>query len=253
MRLALTVEYEGTRYHGFQYQANAPSIQAELEQALERLTGEKIRIRGAGRTDTGVHAQGQTVAFDTTARFKTETFVSGLNSYLPEDIAIKAAHQVSEGFEPRRKAISRVYQYTILNSLTPSPLERRFSCLVRKPLNIEAMDEAARTLEGVHDFAPFCGSLSGRNKRTVRRVNRFRVTKKGAKILFNIEGNAFLPQQVRRMVGALVEVGLGKMSLEKFFNISSCGVQGAVAFAMPPQGLCLMRVNYRDFPPRLES
>ncbi len=253
MRLALIVEYEGTQYHGFQYQANAPSIQRELELALERFTGEKIRIRGAGRTDASVHARGQVVAFDTGVSHQAATFVSALNFYLQEDIAVKAAYRVPESFDPRRRAISREYRYTILNSSTPSPLERRFSCLVRKTLNVETMDEAARTLVGVHDFASFSGPLQGRWKSTRREVYRAGVVREGARVIFDMEGNAFLPQQVRRTAGALVEVGLGRMSMEGFIDISRRGVRGAMPLTMPPQGLCLMRVNYKDFPPRLEN
>ncbi len=253
MRLALIIEYEGTQYHGFQLQSNAPSIQGELEKALTKLTREEIRVKGAGRTDTGVHALGQVVAFNTSSQIQLHGFVNGLNFYLPEDIAVKAAYQVGNEFEPRYDATSRMYRYTILNDSTPSPLERRFTCMVRRQLNAEAMDKAARILEGTHDCAPFSGILASRSKKTVREVFYSRVTKVGNKILFDIRANSFLPQQVRRTVGALVNVGLEKISLGEFLDLARSGLQGAATLVMPPQGLCMVEVTYREFPTRLES
>ena len=246
MRLALTIEYEGTRYHGFQFQANAPSIQAEVERALGQFTGENIRIKGAGRTDAGVHALGQVVAFDTASQLRVEDFVSALNFHLPDDIAVKAAQEVSQSFDPRRSAKSRRYRYAILNSATPSPMERRFTRLVRKPLDEVAMEQGAESLIGKRDFAPFSGPLNHKNATTIREVYSSRVTRVGNKVIFDIQANSFLPQQVRRTIGALVQLGLGRISLSQFLETARSKSRGAASYVMPPQGLCLVEVRYQD-------
>ncbi len=251
MRMALIVEYEGTNYHGFQYQANAPSVQAELEKAIARLTGEKLRVKAAGRTDAGVHAKGQVVAFDTLAQHTADTFVKALNFYLPEDIAVRAAYRVADDFDPRRKALSRRYRYTVLNSATPSPLLRRTTCLVKEPLRVGRMRMAARLFLGSHDFRAFSGPLGGRKTSTVRRVYDVVVRARGELVTCEVEGNAFLPQQVRRMVGALVELGRGRLSLDDLKAMIEGGKVEGAAITLPPHGLCLLKVTYPDFPPEV--
>ena len=244
MRLALVVEYEGTNYSGFQYQSNAPSIQEELEKAIASLTNENIRVKGAGRTDAGVHAEGQVVAFDTLSSHSTDTFARALNYYLPDDIAIRAACQVSGSFDPRRDALSRAYRYTILNGSTRSPMLRKTTCLVQQPLDVEMMQKAAKFLEGIHDFARFAGSLEDRNASTVRHIFEASVRKMDELVIFDVRGNAFLPHQVRRMAGSLVDVGRDRISLDEFNMIINGGC-GNAAHSLPPQGLCLMKVTYR--------
>ena len=249
MRLALIVEYEGTNYHGFQYQPNVPSIQEELEKAIERFTGEKVRVQAAGRTDTGVHAKGQVVAFDTKAAHPHYTFVQALNYHLPEDVAVKAACRVGQGFDPRRGALSRRYRYTILNSRSPSPLWRRTSYRVTEPLDVRKMQEAAKLLIGTHDFASFSGPLEERRRGTIRDVYRASVSRKGELVHFDVEANAFLPHQVRRMTGPLVEIGRGRLSLDDFRDMINGSSSRATAHSLPARGLCLMQVTYADFPP----
>ena len=248
MRLALIVEYEGTSYHGFQYQLNAPSIQEELESAISRLTGERVRVTGAGRTDAGVHAQGQVVAFDTGARHSAGTFVRALNSHLPDEIAVRAAHRVREEFDPRRHALGRRYRYTILNRPAPSPLLRRTACLVAETLNVGNMETAAKLLVGKHDFARFSGPLEDGGS-TVRQIFEASVSRAGDLVTFDVKGNAFLPHQVRRTAGSLVDIGREKLSLDEFRGMIDGGDTQAVAHSMPAQGLCLMEVTYADFPP----
>lgn len=250
MRLALVVEYDGTGYSGFQYQANAPSVQEELEKAIAHLTSEKVRIKAAGRTDAGVHALGQVVAFDTTSGHAPETFVRALNFYLPRDIAVKAAHRVRESFDPRRDALSRRYRYTLLNSPAPSPLRMRTSWHIEEPLNVRRMQRAAGLLVGTHDFARFAATLGDERASTVRHIHEASVRRSGDVITFEVEGNAFLPHQVRHMAGALVDVGRGKLSLEELKAMVDGGNTHAVAHSLPPQGLCLIRVTYPDFPPQ---
>ena len=244
-KIALIVEYEGTRYHGFQMQAGLPTIQGEIERALGRLTGERIRIACASRTDQGVHAKGQVVGFYTTSALPLETFVRALNHYLPQDIAVSKAFRVAQDFDVRRDALSREYCYYLLNSSTPSPLLRRSAYFVPKPLDIEAMNEACRDILGKHDFAPFASSLDGR-RNTVRTVFRAEVARESDLVTFSMVANSFLPHQVRNTIGALVKVGLGKSDVETFHQIARSKSPALAGPALPPHALFLMKVNYPD-------
>jgi len=245
-KMAFIIEYEGTRYHGFQIQANAPTIQGAIEQALMQVTGERIRISCASRTDQGVHAQGQVVAFRTASALSPDTLTRALNYYLPEDIAVRKAFWVRDDFDARRDAISREYCYRLWNSATPSPLMRRSAYFMPKPLDIEAMNDACRALLGTHDFAPFASSLNGR-KNTVRTVYRAEVQKEGDLVSFYTVANSFLPHQVRNTMGALVKVGLGKSDVATFHRILRSKRPAMAGPALPPHGLCLLRVNYPFF------
>jgi tRNA pseudouridine38-40 synthase len=199
---------------------------------------------GASRTDAGVHAKGQVVSFKTRAPFPARTFVNGLNYYLPGDIAIKAAYRVGGSFNVRRDAVSREYKYYILNNFTRSPIRSGFSYFVRGYLGIEAMNQACQTLVGEHDFISFASSLEVGVKKTVRRVYRADVERDEELVVFNIQANSFLPHQVRNTVGALIKVGLAKMSIDDFCAIIEVKKPGLAGPAVPACGLCLMRVNY---------
>jgi tRNA pseudouridine38-40 synthase len=220
-------------------------VQGELEQALWRLTGEWIRIVAASRTDAGVHAQGQVVMFKTCSSLSPSTFVQALNSYLPQDIAIKACSQVEDDFNPRRQATRREYRYTILNSLTPSPLQRRHAYLMFQPLDIEAVNRACEVLIGRHDFASFTTPVA-KAKNTVRTVFQAEAHQEGELVLFCIAADSFLPQQVRRTVGPLIKVGSGRMAVEEFWRLTKSKILGLAAPA-PAHGLCLIRVDYPNF------
>ena len=197
MRLALVVEYEGTAYHGFQYQVNACSIQEEIEEAIQRVTGERLRVRGAGRTDAGVHAMGQVVAFDTGSSHPPSIMVSALNAHLPDDIGVRAAYRVRNDFDPRRDAISRTYRYTILNGPSPSPLLRRTAHHVRGRLDVGRMDEASQQFVGTHDFARFATTLDEAERSTYRRIYETAVTRKRDIVAFEVKGSSFLPLRAR--------------------------------------------------------
>ena len=246
MRLALTIEYEGTRYRGFQYQVNAPSIQEELEQAINRLTGERVRVNGAGRTDAGVHAQGQVIAFDTESAHTTATFVSAMNHYLPQDIAVRKAYIVDPSFDPRRHARSRTYRYSILNSRTPSPLARRFTCHIRETLNVRRMQCAAKLFIGMHDFRNFAAPLPEGKSNSVRAVHDASVLQSDNAIEIWVTGNAFLQHQVRRMAGALVDIGRGKLRDADLQAMIDNRQTEKVAHSLPAHGLCLVRVEYDE-------
>ena len=243
-RIVLILEYDGTRYHGFQLQASLRTIQEELEKALKKLTGESLRVITASRTDAGVHARGQVVSFRTRSPHSLPKFVSGLNYYLPRDIAVKAAHRVRDSFNVRRHAVSREYNYYILNSSTRSPLRGRFYYLITGNLDIEAMNQACQVLIGEHDFASFVSNSEVAAKSTVRRVYRAEMRKDGELVVFNMVANAFLMHQVRNTVGTLIRVGQGKMSSDEFYSILEAKEPGLAWPTAPARGLCLRQVNY---------
>ncbi len=243
-RIVLIMEYDGTHYHGFQLQDGLPTIQGEVEKALWKLTRQRTRLVAASRTDAGVYAREQVVSFRTKSPLPPKTFVAGLNYYLPRDIAIKTAYRVDDSFNVRRGALSREYNYYILNSLTRSPLNRGFSSLVAGHLDIEAMNRACQALVGEHDFTSFASSIGVGRKNPRRRVYKAGVEKAGELVIFNMVANSFLPHQVRNTVGALIRVGLGKMSIDEFRSIIEAKKPSLAGPTAPACGLCLMRVNY---------
>ena len=240
-RFALLVEYDGTAYCGSQYQDNGPSIQQELESAREKLTGARSRVAFAGRTDAGVHALGQVAAFDVETRLGAGDLTGGLNHFLPRDIAVRETVDAPATFDPRRDARGRTYRYEIDNRQTRSPLERQRRWHVDRPLDIEPMARAARSLEGAHEFAAFAGPYEGLTKRTLRRCE---LTVRGAWITLTMEAEAFLPHQVRRTAGALVEVGLGRLDAGGFAAMLHAGTASQAGPAAPPHGLYLVGVRY---------
>ncbi len=245
-RMALLLEYQGTGFGGSQYQKNARTIQDALERALSSLTGGPIRVALAGRTDAGVHAKGQVVAFTSGSRYGPEVFLAALNHHLPDQIAVRAASEVSLAFDPRRQAAGRWYRYTIHNGHQRPALLRGFVWQVAEPLDADAMGQAAASLVGQHDFAAFTQpSVAGRQG-TCRRMTRAEIARRGRRILLDVEANAFLPHQVRRTVGALVEVGRGRLSPGEFEKLLREARPGAASFTAPARGLCLMKVRYED-------
>ena len=251
MRLALTIEYEGTRYHGFQSQACAPTIQAELERAIRQLTGEPTRVQAAGRTDAGVHALAQVIAFDTTSAHPPRTFIRALNHYLPPDIAVKSASVAPADFDPRRHARRRAYRYRIHNAPARSPLTSRFACHIPQALDVPKMQAAATLFLGNHDFTRFAAPIPP-GKSPVRTVFSAAITQAGPEIIFDITANAFLRRQVRRMAGALADIGLGKLTIPDIQTLlanSADADRVKPARSLPPQGLCLISIQYDNFTP----
>ncbi|MDO8568096.1 MAG: tRNA pseudouridine(38-40) synthase TruA [Dehalococcoidales bacterium] len=245
-RIVLVVEYEGTRYHGFQWQANAPTIQGEIEKALRKLTKKQTRVLAASRTDTGVHAERQIVSFRTGAILPLAAYVNGLNHYLPEDIAVKDAFMAADTFDVRRQAVSREYNYYIYNSSTRSPLRGRFTYRVEGNLDIEAMDRACQELVGEHDLSSFATELEPRKRNMVKKVFRANVKKDGNMVTFSILANSYLPHQVRNTVGALLNVGRGKMTVDEFRSLVEAKKPALAGPAAPPQGLHLTQINYAE-------
>jgi tRNA pseudouridine38-40 synthase len=242
-KIVLVVEYDGRNYYGFQWQSNLPTIQAELERAIKELTGESSRVIAASRTDTGVHARGQVVSFRTKSVLSPQTFVRALNYYLPRDIAVKGACKVNMDFDVRRDAVSREYDYYILNSSTRSPLFEGFAYFVPKRLNIKVMNKTCKFLEGEHEFASFATAL-GKLRSTMRTVYEAKVTEEDEMVTYHMMANSFLPHQVRNTVGLLIRIGLGKVGLEEFQQIMEAKRLGLAGPTAPAHGLCLTKVNY---------
>lgn len=243
-RIRLTLEYDGTDFSGFQLQGlGLRTVQGELEAALRKMTGETIRVSGAGRTDTGVHASGQVCHFDVDWGITEEKIAGALNANLPRDMSVRGARCVEEGFHSRFSATSRTYRYAILNRPQPSALLQRYVWHLIKPLETEAMQAAGKVLLGAHDFATF-GRASSPEKSTVRFLERLEVRRYRQCVLITVRGNAFLRQMVRSVVGTLVLVGQGKLTPGEIEVILQSRDRRKCPSVAPAQGLCLVRVGY---------
>jgi len=242
--LRLTLEYDGTRYHGWQRQKNAVSIQEVIETALGRITGEKVRLIGSGRTDAGVHARGQVAHFLTASRAPLRAFVQGLNSLLPPDIAVLEAAEMPLTFHARYDARWKTYEYCILNRPVPSPLNQAHAWWIAGPLDLAAMAQAARLLPGEHDFLAFraAGSRPGHTRRVVREAAWQR--QGDDRLSFTITANGFLRGMVRSLVGTMVAIGQGKQPPTRLAEALNKGDRRLAGPTAPPQGLFLVRVEY---------
>ena len=245
-KIVLVIEYNGKCYRGFQWQKGVPTVQDELEKAIQKLTGENRRVLAACRTDSGVHAEGQVVCFRTGSSLSAKAFVSGLNHYLPDDIAIKGAAIVSQRFHVMKDAVSREYRYRILNRRTRSPLARDFYFMVKQELDAGLMDEASKLLIGEHDFASFVTAWD-RDGGTVRHIYDAGVRREGERVTFQVTANAFLTHQVRNIVGTLIRVGTHRMGIEEFNSILELKQLSLAGPTAPAQGLCLTKVIYADY------
>jgi tRNA pseudouridine38-40 synthase len=242
--LKLTIEYDGTDYGGWQRQENAPTVQAELEDRLRVMTGDPgLALRGAGRTDSGVHALGQVCSFRTTSEIPAIGFLRGVNSTLPKDIGIMSAEDVPADFDARRSARGKLYRYRVLCAPTRAPQRERFVWHVRKALDPARMQAAAGALVGRHDFRAFRAADCERDN-TVRTLWRVDVTPREDEIVIEVEGDAFLKNMVRVIAGTLVGAGKGDFTAEDVARIRDGCDRTRAGMTAPPQGLCLVRVMY---------
>ena len=240
----LTLEYDGTRYVGWQLQPNGPSIQAEVERALTALHQAPRRVTAAGRTDAGVHALGQVVSFPEAAPLPLVAYVKGMNALLPQDVAVRAASLEPDTFDARRSASGKRYRYRILNGATRAPLSRLQSWQVFRPLDVAAMQAAAAPLVGTHDFAAFQAS-DCESRHAVREVRRLEVLAgPGAELAVVVEATAFVKHMVRNIVGTLVEVGLGRRDQAGMPDLLAGRDRTRAGRTAPPQGLVLEEVFY---------
>ncbi|MFZ0545250.1 MAG: tRNA pseudouridine(38-40) synthase TruA [Candidatus Promineifilaceae bacterium] len=241
-RYKALVAYDGTAYSGFQRQLDRPTIQGELEQSIDKVSRQPVTVIGAGRTDSGVHAQGQVVAFDLNWSHETDALQRALNVNLPDDIVIRELVEAAPGFHPRFDARRRAYLYNIYNNPVPHPHYRRQSWHVIRPLEIERMNDAAVFLVGEHDFATFGQPPQGDN--TVRQVFSAQWQWQEPYLTFTIEANAFLYRMVRSLVGTMKLVGDGSWTVEAFVEALEARERGRAGQSAPPQGLFLQSVTY---------
>jgi tRNA pseudouridine38-40 synthase len=240
----LTIEYDGTDYHGWQRQKSVRTVQQEIEKAVGTMTGRQITVIGSGRTDAGVHALGQVANFKCATHLKPEAFLKGLNSLLPEAVVIRSCEQVEQNFHARYDVKSKAYQYRILNRQLPAAIQRQYAWHIRRLLDLEAMNRAAGHLVGRHDFTAFEGTGSPRSN-AVRHVVSASFSRRNQDYLvFGIEADGFLRFMVRNIVGTLVEVGKGKISPQEFKEILASKNRSRAGATAPALGLFLMGVKY---------
>lgn len=244
MNIKITVEYDGTRYCGWQFQRNGASVQAVLERAVSTFFRTPTRISGSGRTDAGVHAIGQVANFFVDTEYDCFRILRGLNALTPGDITIKAVEIVSDSFDARRDGQSRVYEYQILNRATPSPFYLNRAWHLHDALDIEAMGAAIPCLLGEHDFSSFraagCEAVH-----PIRNVYRSSLEPRGELLVYSIEATAFLRHMVRNIVGTLVEVGRGLRTPRSFAELLAARDRTQAGPTAPPHGLYLMEVKYQ--------
>ncbi len=243
-KLKILIEYEGTRYNGWQIQPNGLGIQEVLQNKLKKITKKKITVIASGRTDAGVHAEGQVAHFRTTSQMTPREFLKALNSLLPPDIVVKKVEDVSPDFHAQLSAIRKTYRYVILNRDFPSALQCRQAHYIATPtLDVAAMRKAARCLVGRKDFKSFQGSGCSA-KTTVREIFRFSMVKKDDFIRITVDGNGFLKYMVRNIVGTLIEIGCGKCPPEQMKTILKSKNRRLAGPTAPSRGLCLVKVVY---------
>jgi len=240
----LTIEYDGTAYKGWQRQAEAPSVQAELEGALGRMTRSTITLIGAGRTDAGVHALGQVANFRCETRLAAGEIRQGLNSLLPRDIAIRDCCRVPEDFHARFAAQSKRYHYRILNRAMRAAIGRDYAWFIHRPIDLAAMAAAAECLVGLHDFKAFesAGSPRAHTRRHVMQAAW--VEEPDRRLTFQIEADGFLRGMVRNIVGTLVAVGTGRLDPSAFDAILASRDRRRAGITAPARGLFLIEVKY---------
>ena len=245
MRIKLTIEYDGTEYCGWQIQPNGVSVQEVITEAIGIITGEKVNLVASGRTDSGVHAEGQVAHFDTFSSVPPERFANALNAVLPDSVKIKSSEEASGEFNARFSAKRKTYEYRMYVSEFSRPLKSRYAVWVNYPLNVEAMNAAAKHFVGEHDFRCFLAANSS-VETTVRIIYRAEVRTEGDEIVFSVTGNGFLYNMVRIMAGTLVAVGGGKIDIEDIPSILNGKDRSKAGKTMPANGLCLKSVEYSD-------
>lgn len=242
-RIKLVVAYDGTGYVGWQLQPGQPSVEGKLNKALSELLGEDIKVTGASRTDSGVHALGNVAVFDTDSTIPADKICLAVNIGLPEDIRVQSSTEVALDFHPRRVASRKTYEYRILNQRILIPTQRLYSHHVYYQLNITPMQEAAKYLIGEHDFKSFC-SVKTQAIETIRTIYNLQVNNEGEGITITITGNGFLYNMVRIIAGTLLEVGRGACPPERMVEILKGCDRSLAGPTAPANGLMLKKIEY---------
>ena len=243
-RLKLIIAYEGASFGGWQSQSHRNTVQDHLERAFERVTGEAVRIHGAGRTDAGAHALAQCAHVDVLKSLPPDRWVKALNALLPSAIRVLRCRYVSQDFHARLSAKGKIYRYRIWTASVLPPFEYRRAWHVAQPLNLKILKSAAKHFVGTRDFAAFAANRGKPERTTVRTINSVRVRKKGPCVTIEFDGDGFLYKMVRLMVGALVQCALGKMRIDEITSRLRSGKIESARFAAPAEGLYLVRVRY---------
>ncbi|MBE6991717.1 MAG: tRNA pseudouridine(38-40) synthase TruA [Ruminococcaceae bacterium] len=240
----LTIQYDGSRYNGWQVQGNTDNtVQGKIQNVLSRMDDREVEVHGSGRTDAGVHARGQIANVKLQTEPTCAEILAYCAQYLPTDIAVIAVEEASERFHARLNAQKKCYVYRIHNSPVPNVFERKYLYQMTGCFDLNAMKSAARHLVGTHDFRSFCG-LRRFKKSTVRTVYSIDIDKIGDEIRITYVGNGFLNLMVRIMTGTLVEVGLGQRNADDIPAVLAALDRDAAGITMPPEGLCLQWVEY---------
>ncbi len=243
-RFAAVISYDGSSFFGFQFQKGVRTVQGVVEEALERIFKVKVKIVGAGRTDTGVHAIGQVIAFDCPFDIPAHNMKNALNANLPEDVYVRQVLEVPQDFNPRFHATRRIYHYLILNCKTPNIFSRKYCWWFPYELDVELMRKAAKYLEGEHDFKAFA-KVENESESTVRTIYRIRILRmRDQLILIRVEGRSFLRRMVRNIVGALVKVGVGVWEPTKIREILESKDRSMGPATAPAHGLYLYSVEF---------
>ena len=244
MRIKITVSYDGTDYCGWQVQPNGISVQSVLEEAIEKITGEKVKVTGSGRTDAGVHALGQVADFYTEKdNIPPENFAAALNTVLPDNVSVIKSERVADDFNSRKCAKKKTYRYLLYRSAVKLPLYERYAVQTDKNVDINKMREVSKVFIGTHDFKCFNASGGGA-KTTVRTVYSIEIAEKGCMLSVSVTGNGFLYNMVRIMTGTLLKAGQGKLSAEDAGKMLLSGKRSDGGNTLPAKGLCLMKVEY---------
>ncbi len=241
----LVLEYDGTCYAGWQRQPDQPTIQESIERAIQQVSQINVSVIGAGRTDSGVHAHGQVASFRTELDWPASNWMRALNAVLPKDIAVRSSTLMDDRFHAQHDARGKLYTYRILHRPARPTIDRAFVWHIYKPLNDVAMQLAAATLIGLQDFSSFEGSLTD-NTNPICNLQRLAVIRQDDQILIEAYADRFLKHMVRAIVGTVVEVGLGKRTPDSLTAVLRAQDRSAAGQTAPPQGLCLMRVDYDE-------
>jgi tRNA pseudouridine38-40 synthase len=244
-RIKLVLEYDGTRYHGWQVQPNTMTVQGTLEACLSTVTNAPVRVHAAGRTDAGVHALGQVVHFDTAATIALPALVRGLNSLLAADIVVRQAHEAPADFHARYSARQKTYTYIVHNHPLRSAFYAPYAWYIPQPLDVAAMRIAAQVCVGQHDFSAFRASTCVA-RHPVRCLTRLGIKRRGDRLFFLLSADGFLQHMVRNIVGTLVQVGRGKIPASAMATILQSRQRQEAGPTAPPHGLFLVRVTYDE-------